>query len=241
MTDNENIVAWLVPAAHCSPSDQATVMPENFFRSIPISSVPHLGSQITSLADSQPQRALQISLDQNPMRPGRFVLGTDPRTCDITLPPLPGVARQHCSLGFDENSHLVLRDTSLHGTQVWYGWECSGDKTGHTWILDHGDPTQPVTVDIQGLRFRVVLNDSLRRDREAYEAKVAKFSQRPSWTHLLTPGWDRDSVAPILPLFAAEPLFRHILVKGVRENEHRGEVYLWNVAKPWEPMTKATA
>lgn len=235
MSNLEHIIAWLVPTASSSYADKATYMPENFFRSIDISSLLRL--QSTNLDTIQSQRALQLSFDQPPKRPGRFVLGTDARACDIILPQATGVSPQHCSISFDEESRLVLHDSSEKGTQVWYGSESSGDHANHTWTLDDNG-TEPAVVDIQGLRFQIVINNYPGRDSDAYASKIRNFRQLPSWARHLSSGRNSVSAAPILPLIAAEPLFRHILVKGVQADAPE-DLYLWNVAKPWEPMTKA--
>lgn len=242
MTSHENVIAWLVPTARGSNAEKATYMAENFFRTVTTASSPYLTSRLPDLFSSRSQNAIQVSFDQTPKRPGRFILGTDPRSCDIILPSVAGVARQHCSLSFDSGSRLVLEDFSDQGTQVWYDWESVGDKTDYTWVLCSAPgTTQRITIDIQGLRFQVILNDYPERDVRAYQDKVEAFCQQPSWADGLSAGWDRASVAPVLPLFAAEPLFRHIFVKGIGADEPRGEIYLWNIAKPWEPMVKAVA
>ena len=243
MASHENVIAWLVPTARGTSADKATNMAENMFRTINTTSSTYLSSCLPNLIASQPEKALQLTFDQTPKRPGRFILGTDPRSCDIILPSsVPGVARQHCSLSFDAESRLVLEDFSDSGTQVWYDWESLGDKTDYTWVLASAPgTTQRITVDIQGLRLRVVLNHHPDRDMEAFEKRVEEFCRLPSWTEGLTCGWDRASVAPVLPLFTIEPLFRHIFVKGLVADEPRGEIYLWNMARPWEPMVKAAA
>ena len=243
MTSHDSVIAWLVPRAPGSNADKATHMAENFFRTVTTTtSSPYLTSRLPKIVAGRPRKAIQISFDQTPKRPGRFILGTDPRSCDIILPAIPGVDRQHCSLSFDTESRLVLEDFSEKGTQVWYDWESVGDKTDYTWVLCSAPgTTQRITVDIQGLRFQVVLNDDPEKDIKAYQDKVDAFCQQPTWADGLTAGWDRASVAPVLPLFAAEPLFRHIFVKGFGMDEPRGEIYLWNIAKPWEPMVKAVA
>ncbi|KAL6857442.1 hypothetical protein ACO1O0_004877 [Amphichorda felina] len=242
MTSHENVIAWLVPTARGSNAEKATHMAENFFRTVTTTSSPYLASRLSDLFSSRSRNAIQVSFDQTPKRPGRFILGTDPRSCDIILPAVAGVARQHCSLSFDSESRLVLEDFSDQGTQVWYDWESVGDKTDYTWVLCCGPGTaQRITIDIQGLRFQVILNDYPERDTRAYQDKVEAFCQQPSWADGLSSGWDRASVAPVLPLFAAEPLFRHIFVKSIGADEPRGEIYLWNIAKPWEPMVKAVA
>ena len=242
MASHENVIAWLVPTARGTNADKATNLPENIFKTVPVDSAEYLASRLPNLILNRPQRAIQITFDQTPKRPGRFILGTDPRICDIILPNLHGVSKQHCALSFDNQARLTLEDFSEMGTQVWYDWESSGDQTDYTWTLASAPGTnQRITLDIQGLRFQVILNDYPDKDMKMYGEKVDDFCKQPSWADGLTAGWDRASVAPVLPLFAAEPLFRHIFVKGIGGDEPRGEIYLWNMAKPWEPMVKATA
>lgn len=236
-------IAWLVPTMRGSHADKASCMAENAFRSVPIFSSPYLSSRLPNLITSRPDYAIRLGFDQAPKRPGSFVLGTDPSVCDVVLPRLPGISSQHCALAFDAESRLVLDDFSEKGTQVWYDWDSNGDRTDYSWVLSsgasHGFPgaVQRIVVDIQGVRFQVVVDDH-SADWDSYEASVDAFCQEPSWVDGLTLGWDRVSLAPIAPLFAAAPLFQHIYVKSIGEDPV-GEFYLWNLARPWEPMVKA--
>ncbi|KAI9162953.1 hypothetical protein HJFPF1_04548 [Paramyrothecium foliicola] len=245
MSSPQNVIAWLVPTARGSYADRATNMAENAFRTISISSSESLASRLPNFQVSRPQKAIQFAFDQAPKRPGSFVLGTDPHRCDVVLPKLPGIAPQHCSLGFDGESRLVLDELSEKGTQVWYDWDSVGDKTDYSWILSsgysHGFPNtvHRIIIDIQGVRFQVVVNDH-SADWDAYKASVESFCAQPSWVDGLTYGWDRVSLAPIVPLFSAAPLFQHIYVKSLGDKQV-GEFYIWNLSKPWEPMVKATA
>lgn len=242
MTNHENVIAWLVPTARGTHADKTTHMSENTYRTITTTSSPTLTSQLPNLFGSRPQKAIQISFDHGPRRPGSFIFGTDPRTCDIVLPPLSGISSQHCSLSFDDQSRLVLKDFSERGTQVWYDWESSGDKTDYTWILSSAPHTQQrITVDVQGVRLQVVSNDYPNKDVKAYKEKVDAFCKQPPWVDELTIGWDRTSTPPVAPLFDAAPLFRQIFVKGLVSDRPLGEIYLWNMARPWEPMAKASA
>lgn len=238
MTSPDNVIAWLVPTARGTPADKASHMPSNIFHAITTTSSPYLTARVPSLIFSAPQKALQLSFDHPPKRPGSFVLGTDPRSCDIVLPPLKGISPQHCALRFDGQNRLVLDDFSETGTQVWYGWESSGDRIDHSWVLT-GEQHQRVSIDIQGVRFQVIPGDNTT-DPATYAARVETFCEQPNWAGGLSVGWDRVSVAPIAPLFSAAPLFRHVCVKGLG-GEHIEDVYLWNMAKPWEPMIKAAA
>ncbi|POR31802.1 Uncharacterized protein TPAR_07979 [Tolypocladium paradoxum] len=230
---SNDIIAWLVPTARGTPADEAANSPSNALRSTPSPiAAPLLAS--ANLAPCAPERAIQLSFAQAPNRPGRFVLGSDPR-CDVVLPPLPGIAPRHCALRFDAEARLVLDDFSERGTAVWYDWESSGDQAGHSWVLSSGyslefpgTTVRRIVVDIQGLRFRVVVNDH-SADWDAYKAKVDAFcAQSPPWLHR------RAEASPI----------QHVFVKGLGTGtgtEAIGELYLWNMARPWEPMVRASA
>lgn len=245
MSSPQNIIAWLVPTARGSYADKATNMAENAHRAISTSSSDFLSSHLPDLKTSRPQKAVQLTFDQAPKRPGSFVLGTDPHRCDVVLPKLPGISSQHCSLGFDGENRLVLDDFSERGTQVWYDWDSVGDKTDYSWILSSGgtqgfpDAVRRITIDIQGVRFHLVVNDH-SADWDAYKTRVDTFCAQPNWVDGLTYGWDRASVDPVMPLFSATPLFKHIFVKSLGDKPV-GEFYIWNLARPWEPMVKATA
>jgi hypothetical protein len=223
-----DIIAWLVPTARNSLADKTAHLHANIFRTVQIESSPTLSSRLPNLLCSRPTRALKLSFDAPPKRPGSFVLGSDPSTCDIVLPTLPGIDARHCELSFDAEGRLVLNDYSQTGTQVWYDWESNGDQTDYSWILSSGAEAgfpsmlQRITVDIQGVRFQVVVNDH-SNDWDAYHDKVKDFVQQPSWSQGLSAGWDRGSVLPVAPLFSNTPLFQHILVKALGE-EPVGEV-----------------
>ncbi|KAH6897337.1 hypothetical protein B0T10DRAFT_182726 [Thelonectria olida] len=244
-TNTSNVIAWLVPTARGSFADKATHLITNIFRTVATDSSPLLASRLPNLVTSKPAKAIQLSFDQAPKRPGSFVLGSDPLRCDVVLPSLPGIASRHCEVSFDAEGRLVLNDFSDRGTQVWYDWESNGDQTDYTWLLSsgcsHGFPStvQRITIDIQGVRFQLVVNDH-SADWDAYRTNVEAFVKQPSWTDGLTSGWDRTSVNPVVPLFSSIPSFQHIFVKSIGE-EPSGEMYLWNLSRPWEPMVKAAA
>ncbi|PNY26757.1 Uncharacterized protein TCAP_03325 [Tolypocladium capitatum] len=234
---SHDVIAWLVPTARGTPADKAANSPSNALRAV--SSPPS-----ALLAPCDPQRAIQLSFAHPPSRPGSFVLGTDPG-CDVVLPPRPGIAPRHCALRFDAEARLVLHDFSERGTAVWYDWETSGDQTDYSWVLSSGyslgfpsSSVRRVVVDIQGVRFRVVVNDH-SADWDAYKAKVDAFCAQPPWLESLAAG--RDAASSEAPPFSQASLVE-VFVKGLGTGtEAIGEVYLWNVAKPWEPLVRAAA
>ncbi|RFU78625.1 hypothetical protein TARUN_3595 [Trichoderma arundinaceum] len=240
MASHPDIIAWLVPTTHHSLADKSTQPPENACRAISSTSLyPYLSSRLSNLTNHNPGRAIQLTFSQPPKRPGSFILGTDPRTCDIVLPNVEGISKQHCALSFDAQSRLVLSDFSESGTQVWYDWECNGDRTDYAWILSSGcsgefpSMVQRITVDIQGVRFQVIVNDH-SGNWDSFREQVDRFCEQPSWEDE-TPWVDASSI-----LSSAMSPFQHIVVKNTT-SEAIGEVYLWNLARPWEPMVKASA
>ncbi|KAM0256571.1 hypothetical protein ACHAQJ_004858 [Trichoderma viride] len=241
MTSHPNdIIAWLVPTINHSWADKSTQLPENSSRVISsTASYPYLSSRLSNLTHYGPGKAIQLTFSQPPKRAGSFVLGTDPRTCDIILPNVEGISKQHCAISFDAQSRLVLSDFSELGTQVWYDWESNGDRTDYSWILSSGcseefpSMVQRITVDIQGVRFQIVVNDH-SADWDTFREQVDRFCEQSSREDATT--WvDTSSL-----LLSAMSPFQHIIVKSAT-SEPIGEVYLWNLARPWEPMVKASA
>ncbi|OAQ61461.1 serine/threonine protein kinase [Pochonia chlamydosporia 170] len=237
MSNTQDIIAWLVPTARGTPADKATNIQANNSRTVSTSSSSYLSSKLSDIS-SKPQRAIQLCFSRAPRRLGSFVLGTDPNLCDVVLPKMAGISAQHCSISFDAESRLVLDDFSERGTQVWYDWECSGDQRDYSWILSSGSAygfpstVQRIAIDIQGVRFQLVVNDH-SDNWDAYKANVDAFCEQPSWTDGFTSDWDTD-------VMYAQPLFQHIFVKG-HGGEPTGEIYLWDMSRPWEPMVRAAA
>ncbi|KAK5992159.1 hypothetical protein PT974_05559 [Cladobotryum mycophilum] len=243
-THHDDIIAWLIPTSRHSWADKSTHLPENTLltTTIPPSKSPFPSSPLSHhhhlTTEKPPKRALRLSFNTPTKQPGAFVIGTDARTCDIVLPNLRGISSQHCSLGFDAEARLTLTDFSESGTSVWYDWESNGDQTDYSWILSAGCSStafpamaQRITIDIQGIRFQLVVNDH-SSDWDAYRAKVDDLSELPYED--TTAPWE-DSTWPV-----DQPLFQSIVVKNL-DNQPAGEVYLWNLARPWEPMVKASA
>ncbi|PTB68473.1 hypothetical protein BBK36DRAFT_1112738 [Trichoderma citrinoviride] len=240
MTSHHDIIAWLVPTALHSWADKATQLPENASRIISYTpSYAHLCSRLSNLTHNIPGRAIQLSFSQPPKRPGSFIIGTDPRTCDIVLPRVEGISKQHCALTFDAHSRLVLSDFSERGTQVWYDWESNGDRTDYSWLLSSAcssefpSMVQRITVDIQGVRFQVVVNDH-SADWDAFRERVDRFCEQPCWED--ESSWVDASTV----LSSTVTPFQPVVVRDTTREPY-GEVYLWNLARPWEPMVKASA
>lgn len=266
---SQDIIAWLVPASNNPAAEKTLAMAANAPYLFPCADSPHLTSRIrrSLLASGPPRHALALTFTRLPpknRRHGRFVLGTDPRRCDIVLPALPGIASQHCSLGFDGLCRLTLEDASATGTQVWYDWDCAGDQRDYSWVLSGGNHTDGgvfpsnvrcITVDIQGVRFQIIVND--HQDRVAFAQKVDALYTHAEEEEELEPAaaqidalWAEppQCKSPLERLrFSALPVLRHIVVKSLggggteEEEEQRDQVYVWDMERPWEPMVKASA
>jgi len=88
------------------------------------------------------------------------VLGTDRNRCDIVLPKLRGISRRHCSLTFDAERRLVLRDFSSAGTIVTYDGKGRETRRHFTWILSEEGVkwASKTIVEIQKIAFQVIVS-----------------------------------------------------------------------------------
>ncbi|OHE97241.1 hypothetical protein CORC01_07495 [Colletotrichum orchidophilum] len=129
----------------------------------------------------KPRPALSLSFTDPPKNHTSFVLGTDPSLCDILLPNLPGIAPAHCHITFDADKRLVLVDTSDAGTAVWYDGNSTGDRRRESWTLSSGctygfpSMVDRIVVDIQTVRFQVVVNEAHSLRPEVYQENVDSF------------------------------------------------------------------
>ncbi|TKA28280.1 hypothetical protein B0A54_17131 [Friedmanniomyces endolithicus] len=106
-------------------------------------------------------KGLQLTFTHGPKAGHGFKIGTDPNNCDIVIPLLKGISRCHCSLTFDEERRLILRDCSSNGTVVTYDGK-GGQKRRHfTWILSgHEVPNDARSVVIRlhtALQLQIVV------------------------------------------------------------------------------------
>ncbi|KAK1716248.1 hypothetical protein BDP67DRAFT_542524 [Colletotrichum lupini] len=130
---------------------------------------------------TKPRPALSLTFTSPPKSNPGFVLGTDPALADILLPSLPGIAPAHCHITFDASHRLVLVDTSHTGTAVWYDGASSGDGTRESWVLSAGSSygfpsmVDRVVIDIQTVRFQVIINEAHVLRPEVYKENVETF------------------------------------------------------------------
>lgn len=243
-----NSIAWLIPSAGNRWAAEAVRMLQNTPRRIDVSpffDTVAEGDESSSekendtvLSVKTPRSALTLSFDQRPRGLRGFVIGTDPKSCDIVLPKVRGISRRHCHITFDSEKRLVLRDTSKHGTTVWYDGHSNGRRRHETWLLSSGfsygfpSAVNSIVIDIQMIRFQIVVNSFLPQS-DSYQRQVDDFLSCVSPVSLL-PG--RDSLTPA-PLRIQRPILVRYTI--ALDDEKAPETYLWNASRPWEPMTKA--
>lgn len=258
-------IAWLIPSAGNRWAYQATHMPANSARRINLTPLV-TGSSLDCIPEEDPQEdflsekeydnenetcvspmfprtGLDLSFDKMPKGSRGFVIGTDPRTCDIVLPRVRGISRRHCYLTFDADKRLILRDTSKHGTAVWYDGHSNGDRRRATWVLSsgmsYGFPAMvnDIAIDIRGIRFRVVVNEWLPQ-LEEYQDLVDDFLSSvaaASFPASFSPS--RPSLVPA-PLRIQRPVFIRYTIPS---DDGSQSDYLWNTSKPWEPLVKVAS
>ncbi|OHW93909.1 CAMK family protein kinase [Colletotrichum incanum] len=199
--ENTNVIAWLLPSSTNQPALGAIRMPQNTTRrvdTIPSSynpiiqtpnpnttpSTPTIDPSVltkTSPSLSKLRPALELSFTNPPKNHLGFVLGTDPDVCDVVLPSLPGISPVHCHITFDAEQRLILRDTSETGTAVWYDGNSNGDRRRESWALSSGctygfpSMVDRVVIDVQTVRFQVLVNEAHLLRPEVYQENVNNF------------------------------------------------------------------
>lgn len=243
---DHDTIAWLVPSYGNNLALRATQMRQNaafLSKSAPAAEPPSFSTSAASLAGSpaHPGPCLRLAFSQRPKNGEGFLIGTD-ESCDIVLPKAPGISRRHCALTFDEESRLVLRDTSKNGTAVWYDHSSNGDRRGYSWVLSSGaaygfpDQVRRIVVDVQTVRFQVVVNRPLL-DGGAYARRVDDFlvelADRSDSEGEAGPG--RSFRASQRRRVDGGEGFVKYTVRGAEEGV-AARTFLWNTARPWDPI-----
>ncbi|KAK1589936.1 uncharacterized protein LY79DRAFT_516990 [Colletotrichum navitas] len=260
--ENTNVIAWLLPSSTNQPAIEAVRMPQNATRRVkavpssydPVVQTPNPGaapstptidpSVLTksSSPSGTPRPALELSFTSPPRNHVGFVLGTDPDVCDVVLPSLSGISPVHCHITFDADRRLALRDTSEAGTAVWYDGASSGDRRRESWALSAGCTyafpamVDRVVVDIQTVRFQVLVNESHMLRPDAYRDSVDAFmaSLASGCIDDVDDG-DRMDFLPFVPSVVPPMYVKYLLAS---DDGAPPETYLWNTTRPWEPMIK---
>ncbi|OLN87113.1 hypothetical protein CCHL11_06459 [Colletotrichum chlorophyti] len=288
--ESSNVIAWLLPASTNQPAQETLRLPQNANRFVPVPSSydptvqtpnpnttpdtidPSLltNAQLSFQQVTGPRSALELSFTKPPKNNTCFVLGTDPERCDILLPKLPNIGPVHCHLTFDADQRLVIRDTSSAGTAVWYDGASTGDHTQESWILSsgltHGFPStvDRITIDIQTVRFQLVVNEIHLTQPDVYAGLVDDFMSPPAgdkdaaecdfyFNFDFDLGFDlsydydydfdfdmtddeKDDVLAPLPSVVPPVFVKYLLAS---DDGLPPQTYLWNMARPWEPLVKA--
>ena len=106
--------------------------------------------------------SIQLRFDDPTFKNGKGIMfGRDPDTCDVVLPSLKGISKEHCYLTYDKNDRLILVDTSLIGTTVTYDSQGGVKKRNFTWILggdEFVDRIDVLTIEIHKyVKFQIVV------------------------------------------------------------------------------------
>ncbi|KAK1675139.1 hypothetical protein BDP55DRAFT_552776 [Colletotrichum godetiae] len=322
--ESSNVIAWLLPSSTNQPALETIRMPQNASRIVstipssyePIIQTPNPSqlppttptidpslltkSSSFEASPTKPRPALSLTFTSPPKSNPGFILGTDPSLADILLPSLPGIAPAHCHITFDASHRLVLIDTSQTGTAVWYDGASTGDRTRESWVLSAGSTygfpsmVDRVVIDIQTVRFQIILNEAHVLQPEIYAENVETFiilasilashshshstsSHSQKEDHLVRRdekdvcdfyynfnfdlGFDLDydcdydfdydmsddemvddvadedkmDFLPPIPSVVPPAYVKYLLTS---DDGAPPETYLWNSARPWEPMVK---
>lgn len=107
--------------------------------------------------------SLQLQFGDRAYRNGQGIMfGTHRKKCDIPLPNMDGISKEHCYLTYDDKNRLVLKDISSYGTIVTYDGQGEKiKKRRFTWILggdQFTDRTEAITIQIHKyVKFRIVV------------------------------------------------------------------------------------
>jgi hypothetical protein len=257
--DHCNTIAWLIPSAGNQRALEAVQMTENLPRLVTSAASPRgLGIALDAISENLPppslsgleewnrdlvhetrqcpnptEMALKLTFDNGPKGEHGFIFGTDAEVCDIVLPNLPGVSRQHCYISFDDQQRLILKDISRRGTAVWYDGSSTGDRPQGSWMLGNGgtsgfpERVKKIVLDIQSIRFQIVVKEP-SADLEAYTRRVDDFLKA-------TTARQESTIASLVDL-DPQPVF--IKYRLAVEDGLPPDTYLWNLSRPWEPMVK---
>lgn len=194
MGDQNLTIAWLIPASDNPDSlgqtlkvfdqeenqcryfpPQREIEQEHGSRETTVSREDHDEGYVPNYT-SHPR--LQLTFNHGPKSGPGFVFGSNPECCDIVLPSLPKISRQHCYLTFDANRRLVLRDFSTNGTTVTYDGLGQERRKDFIWILSDKSLTgvQKIVIQIQKIKFQIIVSRH-ETNLGLYNSKIDQFRQ----------------------------------------------------------------
>ncbi|TAQ83032.1 hypothetical protein B7494_g8644, partial [Chlorociboria aeruginascens] len=155
--------------------------------------------------DTRSGPELQLTFNPSPAGQG-WVFGTH-ESCDIVLPKLPLISRFHCSITFDIQGQVILRDFSSHGTILTYSGQGGeirktifpedGEPLYFTWILSgpmSQEKHENIVINIQSIKFHIILP---KHDVKSllYRKNVDHFLDRANASVIGAPGIQTTSTA----------------------------------------------
>ncbi|KAJ4286018.1 hypothetical protein N0V88_008133 [Collariella sp. IMI 366227] len=143
---------------------------------------------------------LRLGFDDERKSSLGILIGTSPK-CDIVLPKrdsLSGISPYHCTITFDEQGRLILKDLQnpedqrrrkrgrtafMPGTAVTYNGKGGQKRCAFTWILGDHEFTadnQPIVIALHdNLKFQIVVAPQDIHS-SSYKENVARFLSGPS-------------------------------------------------------------
>lgn len=121
---------------------------------------------------------LQLTFNHGPKSRQDFVIGSNRDYCDIVLPSLQKISRRHCSITFDAERPLILRDFSTNGTTVTYDGHGKERRTDFTWILSGKSLTgvEKIVIQIHKIKFQIIVSRH-ETNPVLYNDKLDQFRQ----------------------------------------------------------------
>ncbi|PGG98116.1 serine/threonine protein kinase [Blastomyces parvus] len=191
--DDPDLIAYLFPLTH--PARNSVRRPENRSRCHELTEAIKRKPARRQPGDRTPPREqnssnwfpdfvgtemLKVTFSKGPKSHRGFVLGREPKKCDIVLgsQASPDVSGSHFLLTFNDNDQLILVDTSSNGTIVSYNGKGEENRKKFTWIVgghivpDKGLPNVVITLH-KDLLFQIVC--AKRKNEEEYTAKIRQF------------------------------------------------------------------
>lgn len=194
MEDPNLIIAWLIPASDSRESLEQTLLAirllENQSRYVPSQGdiEQEHGSRETTVSREDHDEGhvpnytshpgLQLTFNHGPKSRQGFVIGSNRDYCDIVLPSLQKISRRHCSLTFDAERRLILRDFSTNGTTVTYDGNGEERRKDFTWILSDKSLTgvEKIVIQIQKIKFQIIVSRH-EANPALYNKKIDQFRQ----------------------------------------------------------------
>ena len=195
--EDPNLIATLIPIDNKNLAEKTFRHADNESRYLPptqgIAEGPTLSSREATPAQELPKNddhdynlthRLQLTFDEEPKNATKgYSFGTDLRQCDVSLGPRGAhlISGRHFCITFDdsidEETHLVLRDSSTNGMAVSYDGQASEEIRHHfIWILDLAKEQGKweFKVHVRGLEFKIKLA-SHKTCQAEYDKNVKEF------------------------------------------------------------------